>query len=417
MDEQPILEVRNVSKRFCRSTQRAMLYGLADIATEFMPSRQGAVGLRREEFWALKDVTFSIARGEAVAITGRNGAGKTTLMRILAGLLKPDSGEVTIDAQVNPVIELGQGLNTQLSGRENAELGLAWRGLDRQQIDQLVPQIGEFSELGEMFDAPIHTYSSGMRVRVSFAIAALVPSDILLLDEVLAVGDMIFQRKCMQHMQAHLENGGSLILVSHSVNQMQAVCRRGILIENGQVSFDGAIETCIDRMIDLQRFHRSQVPGSSKKVASHPAIRDCRVIGGDEGASIEIGETLTVEMSVSLPEDLAVLLNVSVWSRDLSVCIAHSVEEAPSISKAGQWTRFCSFPDLRLFPGHYALRCAIVESETLYGLANKGYMDRAVEFTVTGEVTRKSVLMRYGHQLLALDSEWTAPELEQMERF
>lgn len=409
----PVVEVRNVSKRFCRSTQRAMVYGLMDMAAEFIPSQRRAPILRQDEFWALKDVSFSIAQGEAVAIAGRNGAGKTTLMRILAGLLKPDCGEVTVSAQVNPVIELGQGLNSQLSGRENAELGLAWRGVAREHLAELVPQIGEFSELGDMFDAPIHTYSSGMRVRLSFAIAACVPSPILLLDEVLAVGDIIFQRKCLQHMQAHLEKGGSLILVSHNIFQMQAICRRGILIENGKVCFDGAIETCIDRMIDLQQALTHDLPEASVRAGGFPSIKALSLVDAGENTATAFGANLMLAMTVTLPHDQAVLLNVSIWTRDLSVCIVNSIEGAPSICEAGEWTRICTFPDLRLFPGHYALRGVIVEPETLQGLANKGYADRPVEFTVTGEVSRKTVLMRENQQLLVLDSQWSVPQVQQ----
>jgi lipopolysaccharide transport system ATP-binding protein len=411
-----LLEVDMLSKRFCRNTNRSIRYGLSDILRELSPRNSGEVQLRPGEFWAVRDVSFTIKGGEAVAIVGRNGAGKTTLMRLLAGLLKPDCGEITSFGAINPVIELGQGLNAILNGHENAELGLAWRNVPKTKIAGLVKEIREFSELGDKFEAPVHTYSSGMKVRLSFAIAALIPSDILLLDEVLAVGDIAFQRKCLRHMQSHLDKGGSLIFVSHNVFQVQTVCRRGILIERGKIEYDGPIEECIDKLLDLQD-EPANLQSGDRTADGQASIKKLIITAHDSSGIVRTGSGLDIEMQMQIDEAVDAVPAITIWSRDLSVCISTLFAPEPAHIQAGLFIKKCTLPNLPLIQGRYAVRAVLMDPETYHPIAYLGYNEPPMELVVESHLSRASLLNRNNKQLIVIEHEWAdEPNLPLIER-
>lgn len=401
----PLLKVDALAKRFCRDTARSLRYGVSDMLQELVPHRSSAPQLRPHEFWAINDVSFSIAPGEAVAIGGRNGAGKTTLLRLLAGLLKPDIGTIARGGTINPVIELGQGLNQMLTGRENAEIGLAWRGQTAAAIRHLLPEVEAFAELGQMFDAPVHSYSAGMRVRLAFAIAISVPCDLLLLDEVLAVGDLAFQRKCIEHMQQHLGRGGALILVSHNPIQMQALCRRGILLEQGKLVLDDSIEKCLDLMFELQA--REQVV-PIEEAASGSRIRvdavEVRPASGSD--HIFSGDDVFVDMTFSVSERVRANLSFSILTRDLSVCLAFFATPVPDQFEPGKHTRRCRIPKLPLTQGAYAIRATIGDPETYMPLATLGHTSAPAEFRVAEPLSRANLVLRHVGQLVTIEHEW-----------
>jgi ABC-2 type transport system ATP-binding protein len=191
------------------------------------------------EFDALCDVNLCIQPGEAVAVLGRNGAGKSTLLKILAGVVEPDRGHVEVKGRVSPLLELGAGFSPELSGRRNTYLYGALLGLRRREIDAQLQSIVEFSEIGEFFDSPVKHYSTGMYLRLAFAIAAHLDPDILLLDEVLSVGDAGFQAKCMGRIHDFRRSDKTLVIVTHAVQQIVELCDRAILIEHGIVVDDG----------------------------------------------------------------------------------------------------------------------------------------------------------------------------------
>ncbi len=196
-------------------------------------------GITRERFTALKDISFSIHQGETVAFMGRNGAGKSTTLGLMAGVLKPSSGQVMISGRVSPLLELGGGFHSDLTGRENIRLNGVLLGLTRKQVEAREAEIIEFSELGEFIDQPIRMYSSGMLSRLGFSVVAHLEPEILLIDEILAVGDIQFQEKCKKKIQEFKKNGVTIILVSHSIGDVRALCDRVIWIENHIVRNDG----------------------------------------------------------------------------------------------------------------------------------------------------------------------------------
>jgi len=189
---------------------------------------------------ALRDVSLHVEPGETVGVVGRNGAGKTSTLRVLAGIVPLDSGRVECGGQVVALLELGAGFGRDFSGRENILLNGALHGLTREEIESRMEEIVAFSELGSFIDVPVKTYSSGMFVRLGFAIAAHLDPDILLIDEVLAVGDEAFQRKCENRIAARVESGATLVLVSHDAALVERTCERVVVLDGGAVVFDGA---------------------------------------------------------------------------------------------------------------------------------------------------------------------------------
>ncbi|MEC4816626.1 MAG: ABC transporter ATP-binding protein, partial [Scytonema sp. PMC 1069.18] len=211
-----VLSVHGVSKKFCRNLKRSLLYGVRDITSELLGLREKNDELRPKEFWALKDISFQLRRGEALALVGKNGSGKTTLLRIIAGLIKPDTGFVEINGRVAPLIALGAGFNPVLTGRENIYANMAILGLSNKEIDKRFDEVVEFAEIEDAIDAPVQSYSSGMAARLGFSCAIHTEPEILLIDEVLAVGDVKFRLKCSRKLSQLQNYGTSFILVSHN---------------------------------------------------------------------------------------------------------------------------------------------------------------------------------------------------------
>lgn len=194
------------------------------------------------ELWALQDVDIEVRRGESVGIIGRNGAGKSTLLKVVARVLRPTRGRVRVCGSVAPLIELGAGFHPELTGRENVFLNGAMLGFSRAQMEEKFGRIVEFAELSAFIDAPLRTYSSGMVVRLGFAVATEVDPDILIIDEVLAVGDGAFQEKCLARMEAFRARGTTILFVSHALDMVQRICDRAIWIENGRIQHSGKAE-------------------------------------------------------------------------------------------------------------------------------------------------------------------------------
>lgn len=198
--------------------------------------------IRFNEFWALKNISFELKKGDRLGILGLNGAGKSTLLKVIAGVYKPTTGTVTRKGHIAPMIELGAGFDPNYTGRENIYLYGSVLGFSREFLNSKYDEILEFSELGEFIDVPIKNYSSGMRARLGFSIATVVEPDILILDEVLSVGDARFRKKCEKKMQRMFDHGVTVLFVSHSLAQVQRLCNKGILLEHGEMLAYGDID-------------------------------------------------------------------------------------------------------------------------------------------------------------------------------
>lgn len=238
MEKEVLVEVKGLSKKFSRNLKRSLWYGLKEIANTMLGIKGNKSHLRKDEFWAIRDINFELRRGECLGLIGHNGAGKSTLLKMLNGLIRPDQGSITIRGKVGALIELGAGFNMLLSGRENIYINGQLIGFSKKEIDEKVDAIIEFAELGEFIDSPIQNYSSGMKVRLGFAIAAQMEPDVLIIDEVLAVGDLGFVLKCFSTIDS-LMSKTAVIFVSHGMPQISRVCSSVMLMEKGRAIFQG----------------------------------------------------------------------------------------------------------------------------------------------------------------------------------
>ena len=231
-----LVDVSHVSKKFSRSLNKSMWYGLKDLGSAVFGSDQNRSVLRKGEFWSVKDINFSLRRGECLGLIGRNGAGKSTLLKMLNGLIRPDEGTITMRGKVGALIELSAGFNPLLSGRENVYVNGQLLGFSKKEIDQKFKAIIDFAEIGEFIDSPVQNYSSGMKVRLGFAIAAQMEPDVLLIDEVLAVGDMGFVLKCLNKMD-ELRAKTAMIFVSHNMPMVSRMCTRICLLKEDKTIY------------------------------------------------------------------------------------------------------------------------------------------------------------------------------------
>ena len=234
------IKVDHLSKKFCRSLKRSLWYGVKDMFAEFVNHKNKKKRhLRKGEFWALSDISFEVKRGEILGIIGPNGAGKTTLLRVLNGLIKPDRGSVLISGRVGALIALGAGFNPVLTGRENIYISAAVLGIPKRDVDKKLEEIISFAEIGEFINAPIRSYSAGMKVRLGFSVAVNMSPHILLVDEVLAVGDMAFKRKAEARIKKMLLSGMTVLFISHNLTQVARLCPKVIHLEKGRIKAYG----------------------------------------------------------------------------------------------------------------------------------------------------------------------------------
>jgi len=241
-----LVSVENVNKKFCRSLKRSLWYGVTDLVSELGGRSSQRGHLRKDEFWAVREASFQVQRGEALGLIGHNGAGKTTLLRMLNGLIKLDSGRIEVRGRMQALIALGAGFNPVLTGRENVYINAAVLGIPKTEIDQRYEEIVEFSGIREFINMPVQSYSTGMVVRLGFSVAAHLEPDVLLVDEVLAVGDLAFRNKCQLRIQELKKKGVAIIFVSHNLHAISHVCSRAIAIEKGRIVYDGEVEKAID---------------------------------------------------------------------------------------------------------------------------------------------------------------------------
>jgi lipopolysaccharide transport system ATP-binding protein len=246
MIEAPVVKVEQVSKKFCRRLRYSLWYGLVDLAAE-LTARNGNddLQLRHAEFLAVDEVSFELRPGECVGLIGHNGAGKSTLLKMLNGLARPDKGRISMRGRVGALIELGAGFSPILTGRENIYINGAVLGFSKSEIDAKFDEIVDFAELHDAIDAPVQTYSSGMYVRLGFAVAAQLHPDIFLIDELLAVGDIAFRMKCFQHLLDIKNVGKTIVVVSHNMIDINRVCDRVVVLEAGKKIYDGDVSTGI----------------------------------------------------------------------------------------------------------------------------------------------------------------------------
>ncbi len=305
-----MVQFDGVSKKYCQSLKRSMLYGVTDIGWNMLGMSSHPEKLRAGEFWAVDDVSFTIRRGESIGLIGPNGSGKTSLLKLLNGIFWPDRGKITVRGRVGALIAVGAGFHPLLTGRENVYVNGAILGMSKSQVNEQFDRIVEFADIGDFLDTPVKHYSSGMFVRLGFAVAVHCSPDILLVDEVLAVGDRDFQIKCYQKMHEIRKNGTTIILVSHNEYTIRETTERCVYLHHGRKRFEGSSEEAISLYIKDTLEHKSahqaieQNGGSAQQ--SKAEILSLKFFDKDqkEVSFIESGQELNLVMECLIREKL-----------------------------------------------------------------------------------------------------------------
>ncbi len=304
----PLIEVQGVSKKFCRSLKRSIWYGLRDLGGEVLGRGSDRSTLRRDEFWAVRDTAFELYPGETLGLIGPNGAGKTTLLRILHGLITPDEGRVTVRGRMQALIALGAGFSPVLTGRENIYVNAAILGIPRRDVDSRLDEIVDFAGIPDFIDSPVQNYSSGMTVRLGFAVAAHLEPDILLVDEVLAVGDEGFQVKCLNKIGELKASGTAIVLVSHNTHTVSTYCDR-VLVKSAREH-----ELFTDIAAGVRAYKRLVHPGLDGDIEKH-----CSAAPGIEFMQVDIPRT---EMGLGEEFRLRLYYRATTACEDVEIDIA-----------------------------------------------------------------------------------------------
>ena len=365
---------------------------------------------QRENFKALDDVNFTIAQGEVVGIIGHNGAGKSTLLKHLANISKPTKGKVIVRGSIAPLIEVGAGVNPEMTGRENIFLNGAILGIPKKIIQQKMDEIIEFSELEQFIDTPVKRYSSGMTVKLGFSIATSMEADILIVDEVLAVGDLAFQRKCFDRMEDMIiRQGKTVLLVSHNVRQVERLCKRCILLSGGRLLMDGDVKQVTSSYFDFMddKIHANSVIQNARNNIAEEV--DVKVfICDDNGQSTEtidyMGKlNILIEIKCDRPL-INPVFSIGVHTVDMLYLTASRSDSffIDRTIEPGRHLIKCTINSFPLTPGVYSIRMSLIDGLIQHDCF---YGEKLATFTVCSEVFEHSI---YRNEcFLALPSYWT----------
>lgn len=349
----------------------------------------------KETFWALRDISFDIHKGEVMGIVGHNGAGKSTLLKVLSQITEPTSGEIRLYGRVGSLLEVGTGFHPELTGRENVFLNGAILGMKKSEIAQQFDAIVDFAEVERFLDTPVKRYSSGMYVRLAFAVAAHLNPEILIVDEVLAVGDQNFQKKCLGKMQDVAQTGRTIIFVSHNMMAVRALCSRAILLKGGHIEADADVETIVDSYLSNTVATSSEIIWQPDTAPQSPEVRfnSARVLN-------ERGEVASV---LDCRKPFSIELEFEVLQPCVGLRIGFGLQTVDSIIVCGS-NSFVKAPEERLEVGSYRTRCAFPGN-----LLNRGdyvfflgadlppYQELNVETPLEGSFTMEDV---EGHGIL-----------------
>jgi lipopolysaccharide transport system ATP-binding protein len=365
----PIIRAENIKKQYRLGVGKVRYGTLRESVTERLRSTLGRRrGASEETFWALKDVSFEIKPGEVVGIIGRNGAGKSTLLKILSRITEPTDGRVEVYGRVGSLLEVGTGFHQELTGRENIYLNGSILGMSRKEIEAKFDQIVAFSEIGKFLDTPVKRYSSGMYVRLAFAVAAHLEPEILLVDEVLAVGDASFQRKCLDKMKDVGEHGRTVLFVSHNMPAITRLCERTILLDEGRILKDGPSHQVVGTYLKSglgTTGHREWEELS--KAPGNEVVRLCGVrVLAEDGQTIEavdVRRAVGIEMEYEVLAPGHVLVPNFHFYNEEGVCVFIAADGDPAWRRrarpAGRFTSTARIPGNQLAEGTLIVGAAI----------------------------------------------------------
>ncbi len=382
VDSEVVLSVNGVSKKFCRDLKRSLFYGVQDIASELVGVRDATDKLRPQEFWALKDVSFELRRGEALGLVGKNGSGKSTLLRIIAGLIKPDAGSVEVKGRVAPLIALGAGFNPVLTGRENIYANMSILGLSKKEIDERFDQVVAFAEIGDAIDAPVRSYSSGMAARLGFSCAIHTEPDILLIDEVLSVGDAKFRSKCYKRIGLIITKC-AVVFVSHDTYSVRRICDEILWLQKGKAIYHGCVE------LGMQKYIEDSISNEPGK---------CFVNSADDLSNIQLdaidfhqcdangNEIVDIEVTLNFKSNQHIELGLclgNIMSSDEVVVGQFDFKQWISVISSGDNLVKFRISEVRLAQGNYTAALIVFDKSNKELLLNIRHF---IYFTVKGNI-------------------------------
>jgi lipopolysaccharide transport system ATP-binding protein len=367
-----MISVENISKRYIIGHQRDARDGLRHALEQavrnpfkWLSTRKSLRRASREEFWALKDVSFKVAEGEVVGIVGRNGAGKSTLLKVLSRITEPTEGCVRLKGRIASLLEVGTGFHQELTGRENIFLNGAILGMSRAEIRRKFDEIVAFSEIEKFLDTPVKRYSSGMYVRLAFAVAAHLEPEILVVDEVLAVGDAEFQKKCLGKLESAGSEGRTVLFVSHNMGVVRRLCRKSILLEEGRLSTYGDTDEAISRYLSkgceaygVRTWPES--PGDRKRARVRPC--EIRVVNSEQEVSghVDIRQPFSIELKYRILSKLPMFrIALRLFTAEGILAFTAADSSSPEFSNKtndpGLYLCRCTIPGNLLNEGRYYL--------------------------------------------------------------
>lgn len=389
----PIIEVSNLSKKY-KIKDHQSYYSLRDSLSTIMKNPLSLLSKNQDkkDFWALKNVSFTLNPGEVVGVIGKNGAGKSTLLKILSRIIPPTHGEIVLRGRVASLLEIGTGFHPELTGEENIFLNGTLLGMTRKEIQSKFQEIINFSEIEKFIDTPVKFYSSGMYMRLAFAVAAHLEPEILIVDEVLSVGDIAFQKKCLGKMEEVGVSGRTVLFVSHNLSAVQKLCKTTIFLEQGEISFYGPTDQAIakylehsDRITPKIKTHQTNINiNKNVKVDSFRTIDEKRA----QKQTFDSSEKIGVEINYSIQKEIGINCVIQLFNSN-NILLFSSLENityawTKKLKNKGKHKAICWIPNNLLSEGLYTLRI------TLNTYLNEQNIEldypNALHFSITNEI-------------------------------
>ncbi|MER3493837.1 MAG: ABC transporter ATP-binding protein [Mastigocladus sp. ERB_26_2] len=407
MGEEIAISIKNISKCF-----KCYIHPVDRLKEKILPGRS-----RANEFWALRDINLEIPKGETVGIVGKNGSGKSTLLQIIAGILTPTTGEVIVNGRVSALLELGSGFNPEFTGRQNIFFNGRLLGLSQKEIEDRFEAIASFADIGDFIEQPVKTYSSGMFVRLAFAVAVNVDPEILIVDEALAVGDIVFQHRCMRRMRSLMDSGVTTLFVSHDSGAVKTLCNSAVMIHEGKIYFSGVPNAVIINYMKLVTETELGIESIKENSPQKQEINQQNLLKiqpnrrGNRKALIknirllnQLGEELVETPTLGFNEQVTLILELHIYE-ELQACIvgfficdkngneligSNTFEENHPIGKLepGEQLKIEFKFHLPLCPGSYSLTVAGAEN---YTAMTFDWIDNAMVFQVLPPDTGKRI--------------------------
>ncbi|OGF99482.1 hypothetical protein A2Y99_01265 [Candidatus Gottesmanbacteria bacterium RBG_13_37_7] len=404
----PIIEVKNISKKYKIGLHRVnntLNDEISDFFRNLSSFRQKKKDINKaSEFWALKDINFTVEQGEVLGIIGRNGAGKSTLLKILSQITPPTTGEIILRGRVASLLEVGTGFHPELTGRENIYLNGAILGMSQKEIKQKFDKIVDFAEIEKFLDTPVKRYSSGMHTRLAFAVAAHLDPDILIVDEVLSVGDLQYQRKCINKMLSIAGRGVTILVVSHNTQIVMRLCKRVLYFDNGKLIADGEAKNIVDKYLDKISLYKGERYFSKKECNSNKKLKmisiSIRNKKGEVTNSLDITKEHNIHLVYETLEKNLSFRCVVIFQKQ-NICAFSSFEPTEIVrSHKGRYGSIMTVPPNLLAEGEYTISVSVFHENNIkeYFVSVK----EALTFQVFDKMTGKSARGDYSGRLIGV---------------